>query len=195
MSLQTGCELWGGELHLAEPSGDEEIPTALPGAHLGPPEHFSLPLTRLDPRLAAQSVRRPGDPLDMGSNKEQRTEKDPEESDLAAGAMGVGTSSGGGAPGHTVRTAPIVDIAMHGYPALDLDNRRLDVSSEDRGNAIDFPNAGWASFARLYNLEIQPRPSPDAAFRTGPLTPMDPNARLDRWLLVKQSRVISLHRR
>ena len=90
----------------------------------------------------------------MGSNQEQRTEKGPEESDLDAGAMDVGASLGGGAPGHTVRTTPNVDLTIYGLPALNLGKRRHDVSADDRENASDFPNAGWAPFARLYNLEI-----------------------------------------
>ena len=122
---------------------------ALPGVHLDLPEHFSLPLTSLDPPLTAQSVKRPGDPLDVGSTKEARTEKDPEESDSDAGAMDVGASSGRGTPGHSAHTAPIVDLAIHGFSAMNLENRRLDVSSEDRENAIDFSAAGRSPFARL----------------------------------------------
>ena len=98
LSLQTGCDLWEDERHLAEPSDGEEIPAALPGVHLDLPGHFSLPLASLEPRLTVQSVKRPGDALDMGSNEEQRTEKDPEESDLDAGAMDVGTYLGEGPP-------------------------------------------------------------------------------------------------
>ena len=79
-----------------DPSGDEDIPAALPGVHLDLPEHFSLPLVCLDPRLTVRPVKRPGDPLDMGSNKEQRTGKDPEESDLGAGAGDLGPDIGRG---------------------------------------------------------------------------------------------------
>ena len=94
--------------------------------------------------------------------------------------MDVGASLGRGAPGHSARTTPIVDLTLYGLPALNLDNRRLDASAEDRANAIDFPTAGWFPFARLYNLEIQPRPSSNAASRAGPLITMDPDARHDR---------------
>ena len=76
----------------------------------------------------------------------------------------------------------IAVLTIDGLSALNLDNRRLDVSSEDRENAIDFPEAGWAPFARLYNLEILPRPSPNAAFRAGPLIPVGPDTRYDwKW--------------
>ena len=68
------CEVWEGEQHLVDPSDDEDIPAALPGVHLDLPEHFSLPLACMNPRVTAQSVKRPGGPVDMGSNKEQRTE-------------------------------------------------------------------------------------------------------------------------
>ena len=50
----------------------------------------------MGPRSTAQSVRRPGGPPDMGSNKEQRTGKDPEESDLGAGAGDLGPDIGRG---------------------------------------------------------------------------------------------------
>ena len=51
-------------------------------SHIDLPERFSLPLTSLDPRLTVQSVERPGDPLETGSNKEQRTGEDSDESGL-----------------------------------------------------------------------------------------------------------------
>ena len=179
-SSQNGCDVLQDERHLVEPSDDEDIPVTLPGAHLDLPEHFSLPLACLDPRSTVQSVRRPGYPEDMGSYKERRTGKDPEESDLDAGAMVVGTYFAGGAPGFSVRTSPPVDPTIYGLPVLNLGNRRLAVSEEDRKNAIDSPTAGSSSFARLYNLGVRSRPSPRDAFRAGPLVDMDPDARYHR---------------
>ena len=68
----------------------------------------------------------------MGSNREQRTGQDPEESDLDAGAMDVGTYLRGGAPGDPAHTTPFVDLTIYGLPVLNLDNYRLAVSEEER---------------------------------------------------------------
>ena len=76
-----GCDLWGDQRPRAEVPEDEDIPAALPGAHMDLTEHFSLPLTSVDHRLTGQSVKRPGDPIDLGPNNGQRAEKGPEESD------------------------------------------------------------------------------------------------------------------
>ena len=94
--------------------------------------------------------------------------------------MDVGTSLGRGAPGHSAHTTPIADLTIYSLPVLNLDSRRLDVSSEDREIAVDIPPAGWPPCARLYNLDVQPRPSPHAALRTGPLATMDSDTRYDR---------------
>ena len=37
---------------------------------------------------------------------------------------------------------------------MDTGDRPRDVSDVDRRNAIDFPDKGWAAFARLFNLDI-----------------------------------------
>ena len=126
---------WEDERHRVEIPEAEDPPMALPGAHLDLPGHFSLPLASLDPRLTVQSVRRPGDLLDIGPNEVQRAEKASDESDLNVDAMDV-TAPGKGervAPG--IRQNPVLSLARFGLTAMDTDGLRVDVSGADGGHA------------------------------------------------------------
>ena len=96
--LVAGNDLWKDGRHRVEIPEDEVIPVARPGAFLDLPDHFSPPLTSMDPRLTVQSVKRPGDPLDTRCNKEKRAEKDTDASDLDMGAMDITASCGVNAP-------------------------------------------------------------------------------------------------
>ena len=169
-----GCDLREDQRHRVEIPEDEDIPAAFPGATLGLLGHFPLPVTTLVPRLAEQSAKRPGDLLDTGPNKEQRTEKDSDESDLDMDAMDVTAPGTGKRPASRIEPNPVLDLALYRLTAMDTDDRRLDVSGADRRNAIDFPNERWAPFARLYNLDVLPHPSQNAAFRTDPFMRMGP---------------------
>ena len=170
----TGSDLWEEERHRVEISEDEDTPVALPGAHLDLPDHFSLPLTSRDPRLTVRSVKRLGDPLDTGSNKEQRTGKDPDESDLDMDSMDVTASGKGKRPAPLIQPNPALGLALYGLTVVGADGHRLDVSDVDRRIAIDFPNESWALFALSYNLGVFPQPSQHVAPRTDPFIPMDP---------------------
>ena len=121
--LVAGCDLREGERHTVGASEGEDIPAALPGVHLDLPEHFSPPFASLDPRLTLQSAKRLGDPFDLGSNKERRTEKNPEESDLDEAAMDVVFSGGAKRLGLMVHTAQAADLSSCGLPVTDADNR------------------------------------------------------------------------
>ena len=61
-------------LHV-EPSGDESIPPESLDAPLHLPTYFSPPLSGLNPRLAAQSMKRPRETLESGSTKGPRAER------------------------------------------------------------------------------------------------------------------------
>ena len=194
-SAFSGREVWEDEQHLVDPSDDENTPAALPGVHLDLPDHFSRLLACMRPRVTVQSVKRPGDPLDMGYKKEQHTGTDPGESDLDAGAGDVGPDMG--------RGAPEVDLSAYGLPATSRDNRRLAISEENRKNGIDIPTAGWSSFTRMYSVG-RPNPSKHAALRLGPFSlwiprrPIIGNGEriLYPWLLLPREppRWICLHR-
>ena len=58
-----------------EPPDDESIPAESQDVPLNLPTSFSLSLSRLDPCLTAQSVKRSGETLESGSTKEPRTER------------------------------------------------------------------------------------------------------------------------
>ena len=83
MDPPSGLEVWEDGQHLVEPPGDEKSPTTLLGNLLTLPSFFPFPLASLDPRLTVQvdapSTKRPGDPLDGGSSKEQPTVTDKDE--------------------------------------------------------------------------------------------------------------------
>ena len=130
--------MWEGEHQWVDPSDDEDFPAALPGVHPSLPEHFSLLLASLDPRLTTQSVRRLGDPLDSGPEKEQRSEKDPEETD-----------SGAAAQDPRVDMTLAADLTAYGLLATGAENSRLARLPGGRRNAIDSPTMGWSSLERL----------------------------------------------
>ena len=66
-------DIWEDDMLPVEPTGDESIPPENAEAPLHLPSYLSLSLSSLDPRLTAQSMKRPGDTLESGSTKGPRT--------------------------------------------------------------------------------------------------------------------------
>ena len=67
--------VWEDDVHPVDPSDDESIPAESQEGPLNLPTYFPLPLSSLDPRLTAQSVKRPGETMESGSTKEPRTDR------------------------------------------------------------------------------------------------------------------------
>ena len=68
-------DIWEAAALPVEPSGDESIPPENAEAPLHLRPLFSPPLSSLDPRLTAQSMKRPGVTLESGSTKEPRADR------------------------------------------------------------------------------------------------------------------------
>ena len=84
-SQDDNVEVWEDYVHTAEPSDHESIPAASQATPLNLPTYFSLPLSSLDPRLTAQSAKRPGETLESGSTKEPSAERVKPQQDEGAG--------------------------------------------------------------------------------------------------------------
>ena len=116
------------------PSGDEPMP-AEEGSPLTLPPSFDAIHCIKDPRCVAQidvappnaqTLRRPGDPLDAPSPKEARTPRD----------SGEPTAEG--------------NPREYGLPPGGDRNLKLDVAQEDRAHANSHPLLGWPDIARLF---------------------------------------------
>ena len=95
--------MWEDAHYAAEPPDDEDLIVEIPGNLLTVTSHFSSSLATLDPRLTVQvdapAAKRPGEPLDAGYNKEERTAKDKDEPDLDVDLEDFGIAQEGGNPG------------------------------------------------------------------------------------------------
>ena len=99
MEPSQDLDAWADEPPLLEPSDDEGIPAEPVAKPLYLRLHFNLPLNSPDPRLAVQTdislsqpsaPKRPGEPLDASSSREERSSQDPVVADLEAHSSDFG---------------------------------------------------------------------------------------------------------
>ena len=139
-------DVWeNGARHVA-PSDDESLPAESLEETLNLPEHFSPPLSSLDPHLTAQCVKRPEDTLESGSAKEPRT--------------GRGTLQE-------------VNMGKKGIINSNEDNIRLALAPDDEQNAIHLRTAGQPPYRAFYGCD-SPAPLADADLRTAHPFSLDP---------------------
>ena len=139
-------------------AADEAIPAEPVGNLLSSPSRLHLLLVSQDPRmpvlanmnsLKASASKRPGEPPDASSNKEKRSFRYPDETDLDS------------------------DLAEFSLASGNDFHIRLDATDAYRESAFEFPAAGWSSCERLYNVARVARLA-EEAFNTGPLRDLDP---------------------
>ena len=103
----------------------------------------------MDPRLTAQSARRPGETLRSGSAKEPRTERvNPQQDEITDPKKDPPTESGQQRDGNT---------AGYGISPSNDDNGRLALAPRDIQNATYLPTAGWPPSWDLYGC-VHPAP-------------------------------------
>ena len=141
-SQADNVEVWEDDARRVDPSGDESFPAGSQDVSLNLPTYFSPPPSRLDPRLAAQYVKRPCGALESGSTKEPRTERGNQQQGVYPGSTKDPRKERG-----MQQDVNMADCGI--FPSND-DNIRLALAPREIQNASFLPTAGWPPLWDLY---------------------------------------------